>query len=253
MATITTFKNMKMLLSSAKTMGTTPLFASQNPAFLPESAQLMSSLKKWNLKKVAAFYGTSSSLSLKVHAMIAAWDLEAHSNGGSAALGQFKGEAFAKLDVDHMSPKVQDYALDNIVIGSGLYGLLRGNDAIMHYRLDMGQKIDSSGLKTFWRPRGSALLKAICEDDFLVNIASAEYGEAFDLMGIDVYEVDFWQIVSGKRRAMSVFSKQARGLMARHLCHHASDGLDALEGFSDEGYLLVERADGGKRFVFERS
>lgn len=244
---------MKLLLSSAKTMGPTTLTAAQSPEFLPDAAKLMVHLKRWNVKKVAEFYGTSASLSQKVLDLIDAWNMETHAKGGAAALGQFKGEAFSKLNVEQMLPEIQAYALQNILIGSGLYGLLRGDDAIMPYRLDMDQKVGQTGLKSYWRTKGSSFLREVCAEKSLINLASAEYGQAFDRAGIDVYEVDFWQVTQGKRKAMSVFSKQARGLMARHLCHHSSDGLEALVGFCEEGYRLVERADGGKRFVFERT
>jgi len=243
---------MKILLSSAKTLGPTALRGLTSPIFLPEASKNMAAIQGWNSKKIGGFFGTSDSLSEKVMHMHQAWNATMHGPEGPCALGQFKGEAFAKLDVEHLPPRAQKAALENIVIGSGLYGLLRAHDTMQPYRLDMDQKLGAIGLRNFWKPKISAWLKEALAGQPCINLASAEYAEAIDQTGIDWIDVEFWQEVGNKRKAVSVFSKQARGLMARHLCLHAEEGVAALADFSEENYRLDPTLSHSKRFVFVR-
>lgn len=243
---------MKILLSSAKTMGPCLISGTQNPHFLEDAIKLNAKMAKWSLKKIADYHGTSPALSAKVAAGIAAWDAGIHSDLGAAALGSFQGEAFAKLDIASLTPDAQNTALSSIYIGSGLYGLLRGSDCIQPYRLDMDQKWGTKSLRAHWTKKISAWLKEELAGAPLVNLASAEYADALDRTGMHWIDVDFFQESGGKRKAVSVFSKQARGLMARHLCEQHAAGVDAIPAFSAEGYRLDTAASSPGHFVFVR-
>jgi len=243
---------MKILLSSAKTLGPTALAGQSTPEFLHHAGQHMETLKKWKPEEINAFYGTSPALSEKVWTMHQNWNPATHTPGNPSALGQFKGEAFSKLDVDHLPPAAQAVAMSRIVIGSGLYGLLRADDVMQPYRLDMDQKLGNTGLRNFWKPRISAWLRASLQGEACINLASAEYADAVDRSGIHWVEVEFWQETGGKRKAVSVFSKQARGLMARHLCLHAQMGVNALATFQAENYQLDRDLSHSTRWVFVR-
>ncbi|NDD50819.1 MAG: peroxide stress protein YaaA, partial [Flavobacteriia bacterium] len=168
------------------------------------------------------------------------------------ALGSFQGEAFAKLDVGSLAPDVQKLALSSVYIGSGLYGLLRGSDGIQPYRLDMDQKWGTKSLRAHWTKKISAWLKEELAGAPLVNLASAEYADALDRTGMHWIDVDFFQESGGKRKAVSVFSKQARGLMARHLCEQYAAGVNAIPTFSAEGYSLDTEVSSPTHFVFVR-
>jgi uncharacterized protein len=252
MAPTPTFGQMKILLSSAKTLGPTALTAIQPPVFLAEAQKHMAEIQQWNVQKISRFYGTSPALSAKVQSMHQTWNAPSQKPNTPCALGQFKGEAFAKLDVEHLPPTAQSVAMERIVIGSGLYGLLRASDAMQPYRLDMDQKLDTRGLRHFWKPRISDWLRETLDGGPCINLASAEYAEAIDTTGIDWVDVEFWQEAGGKRKAVSVFSKQARGLMARHLCLHPELGVDALAHFDAEDYQLDRDLSHPKRWVFVR-
>ena len=129
---------------------------------------------------------------------------------------------------------------------------MRGSDGIQPYRLDMDQKWGTKSLRAHWTRKISAWLKEELAGAPLVNLASAEYADALDRTGMHWIDVDFFQESGGKRKAVSVFSKQARGLMARHLCEHYEEGPDAISRFSAEGYALDSLASSPRHFVFVR-
>ncbi len=240
------------MLSSAKILGPTTIPGIDPPFFLSEAEKHHKQIQNWKATKIANFYSTSPALSAKVREMHQAWDGTLHAAGAPCALGQFKGEVFAKLDVDHLPPAAQAAALGRIVIGSGLYGLLRADDTMQPYRLDMDQKLGKTRLRTYWKPRISAWLREILDGEPCINLASAEYAEAINPIGIHWVDVEFWQESAGKRKAISIFSKQARGLMARHLCLHADMGVGALGTFDAEGYRLDTILSQPTRWVYVR-
>lgn len=219
---------------------------------MEDSVKLHTKMAKWSLQKIADYHGTSPALSAKVAAGIASWSVGKHGELGAAALGSFQGEAFAKLDWASLTPDAQKIALSSIYIGSGLYGLLRGSDGIQPYRLDMDQKWGNKSLRAFWTTKISAWLKEELDGQPLVNLASAEYGDALDRTDMHWVDVEFYQVAGDKRKSVSVFSKQARGLMARHLCEHHGEGVDAIRRFSAEGYQLDSAVSCSTRFVFVR-
>jgi len=243
---------MKILLSSAKTMGHSSIAGSQMPSFMEEAIKMQGNMSKWSLLKIASFHGTSPALSAKIKERLAEWNADSHLMSGSAALGSFQGEAFAKFNLETLSTEAQARALASIYIGSGLYGVLRGSDSIQPYRLDMDQKWGGQSLRNFWTVKISAWLREELQNQPLINLASAEYSEAFDRSGMEWIDIDFLQESGGKRKAVSVFSKQARGLMARHLCEHYDQGVHAIPLFTAEGYQLDTATSHPNRFVFVR-
>lgn len=233
-------------------MGNSSIGGAQLPHFMEDAHKFHSSMSKWSLSKIAAFHGTSPALSSKIKERLSEWNVEAHLAAGSAALASFQGEAFAKFSLETLSPAAQARALTSIYIGSGLYGVLRGSDSIQPYRLDMDQKWGGKSLRSFWISKISARLREELQNQPLINLASSEYADAFDRTGMTWIDVDFLQESGGKRKAVSVFSKQARGLMARHLCEHYEQGLDAIPRFAMEGYQLDTAVSHPSRFVFVR-
>ncbi len=240
---------MKILLSSAKTMGLSLIHGSQMPHFMEDAIRFHSKMAKWSGAKISTYHSTSPALSQKIKERLEEWMPEAHA---SAALGSFQGEAFAKLALDTMEPQAQKHALSSIYVGSGLYGILRGSDRIQPYRLDMDQKWEGKSLRTFWTRKISAWLNDELQGQPLINLASNEYADVFDRNGMHWIDVDFFQESGGNRKAVSVFSKQARGLMARHLCEHYAAGLAAIPTFSQESYVLDPAASTEQRYVFVR-
>jgi cytoplasmic iron level regulating protein YaaA (DUF328/UPF0246 family) len=83
--------------------------------------------------------------------------------------------------MDTLDPKELDFANQQVRILSGLYGILRPNDLMQAYRLEMGTKIKSSRGKNLYEFWGDRITKVINEDllegghDLVLNLASQEY------------------------------------------------------------------------------
>ena len=114
-----------------------------------------------------------------------------HNNKNSRpAVYAFNGDVYNGIDVKTLSEdKVYDLQ-KSLRILSGYYGVLKPLDLIQPYRLEMGTKLGVNGsenLYKFWSENiTNSILAEMSTEDLLINLASNEYFEAFDLSLIHI-------------------------------------------------------------------
>ena len=88
---------------------------------------------------------------------------------------------------DHLEPgTLPAAARRQIVVVSGLLGLVRGDDPIPDYRLKMSANLRPLGkLSTWWRDDLSAELRRVARRRFVVDLLPQEHRAALDLDGLD--------------------------------------------------------------------
>ncbi len=178
-----------------------------------------------------------------------------------AALLAFRGDVYKGLDADSLDADALAFAQDHLRILSGLYGVLRPQDLIQPYRLEMGTKLATArgeNLYTFW---GDAITETLNRalaaqgDDVLVNLASKEYFSAVrpeKLAGRVVTPV-FKERKGNTYKIVGLFAKRARGLMSRYIIDERLDDIEALKGFDAEGYAFEPSLSAADTWVFARS
>lgn len=250
--TLTFAASMIAILSSAKTMQATPVMGTQLPCFIKQAGTLAKQLKAMDNQAIQAFYQTSDAMTLKVNSTLKQWS----KNGHGAALFSFKGDAYGQLDPGSLSEKGLIRANEQLIILSGLYGMLRPMDRIHAYRLDMNQRLNNQSLRAYWASIVTQQLDQMLEPGGMVlNLASQEYAQVIvrdQLKAHQWVNVQFLQKKGGASRQMSVFSKQARGLMARHLCHVEHADLHHIQAFQVGGYQFDSKQSTESNLVFTR-
>ncbi|MBT4102460.1 MAG: YaaA family protein [Flavobacteriales bacterium] len=240
------------ILSSSKTMQATPVMGTQPPCFIKQAESLANQLKAMDHKAIQAFYQTSDAMTLKVSETLSQWKR----SGSGAALFSFKGDAFGQLNPGSLSGKAQIRANEQLIIVSGLYGMLRPMDQISPYRLDMNQRLNDQSLRAYWASIVTQQLDQRLEPGGMVlNLASQEYAQVIlrdQLKAHQWVDVQFLQKKDGASRQMSVFSKQARGLMARHLCSIEHADLNHIKAFQADGYRLDRLNSTESQLTFTR-
>lgn len=164
---------------------------------------------------------------------------------------------FNGLAIDEFDASDLDYAEDHLRILSGLYGILRLRDGIKPYRLEMGTRLvtdKGNDLYEFWGNKVSKELVKSPQADLLVNLASKEYSRVLHLpaLPIPVLTVEFMEIRSGKPVGIPLFSKKARGLMARYMAKTKAAVKEDLKSFDYEGYTFSEELSDDWTYVFTR-
>ena len=156
------------------------------------------------------------------------------------AMWAFTGDVYQGLDATSMKAPERKRAQRPIRMLSGLYGVLKPCDLILPYRLEMGTRLKTRKDKDLYQFWGSAITEALAEEqpDWICNLASKEYYRSVrekQLTCPAVHPV-FRDEVKGEMKALGMFGKYARGLMARWIVSNKISKADELPGFDTGGY-----------------
>ena len=158
------------------------------------------------------------------------------------AIYTFSGDVYQGIDVFSMSGKEVNALQDQLVILSGLYGVLKPLDLIQAYRLEMGTSLEigsHKNLYSFWKDTLTAHLNTQMEaSETLVNLASNEYFSALNAKSLQMKVVSpvFKDWKNDKLKIISFYAKKARGLMVRYAIQNNIQDLDGILGFNLDGY-----------------
>ncbi len=251
---------MKILLSPAKLMRNLPSENTTEPSFQVQATHLANILAKWAVPHYVQRMGLSKEKAKETQALMKNWLVEQGSAAPTPAILAYIGEAFKALDVLTLDPAAQVHLNENVYILSGLYGLLNANDGVLPYRLEMAQKLaitkSQQSLYTFWRPQVEAYLTSHLEpNEPILNLASSEYSDLIQdqkLVSRMLTPV-FKENKGGKLQSVSVFSKQARGTMARWCATEKISDPQQIKDFKLMGYAFQADLSDEKNYFFVRT
>ena len=252
---------MLILLSPAKQLdfserGHAP--TATTPALLDRTRELAKTTAKLSSADLKSLMGLSDDLADLNRERFKAFDPDA--SGGRPAALTFNGEVYRGLDAPSLSGEDLQWAQQHLRILSGLYGVLRPLDQIHPYRLEMGTRLrtkNASNLYEFWGEDIAEQLKSDLaghENQTIVNLASNEYSKAARLqsLGARVISADFKEEKDGKLRALMVYAKKARGLMARWIIENRIEDPARLKDFDLEGYRYDAEGSSEDTLLFTR-
>ena len=136
--------------------------------------------------------------------------------------------------------------------------MLKPSDKIMLYRLELGRKFKFEKYKNlydFWTEKVTAQLNSeLKAKDIVLNLASKEYFKVIDKTQINapIIDVDFYEMKSGKPKTIVVYTKHARGLVARYCAENNVKTLNEVKGFNLENYRIDEKLSTKTNLAFTR-
>lgn len=220
---------MKILLSPAKTFAKVLHPAKDTPYFQHEAINLMDSLKKVPQDKLKKDMKLSDALLLEVVSFF-----ESFNHTKFEAISSYHGQVFKKLDYLSLSPKQKQDIQDQVLILSGLYGILKPHDGISFYRLEM-QNQTLTNLYSFWEPKIKDYLIRHLKNEPLISLASEEYMKVIS-KDISVITIDFIERSHGKDVRSSMKVKTMRGLFLRYLIVNHITNINQMKAIKLEGY-----------------
>ncbi len=253
-----------MLISPAKTLDfdtPAPVDEWTLPAMLPHSAELIETLRRLTADDLASLMGVSSKIAELNWQRNQDWQTPFTLQNAKQALFAFKGDVYTGLAADTLEPAQWQYLQRHLRILSGLYGLLRPNDLMQAYRLEMGTKLANprgKDLYEFWDERitdaVAAALADIGKETVLVNLASNEYYQSVKAKRLAQRIVTpiFKDKKNGSYKIISFFAKKARGLMVRYAAERGVTTVEDLKGFDYDGYRFDAQQSQGDSWVFLR-
>ncbi|SNX28510.1 hypothetical protein SAMN06295945_0842 [Polynucleobacter meluiroseus] len=254
---------MLIVLSPAKSLDyQTPVTVKSPtlPEFIPESAQLITGLKKLAPAELASLMSLSDPLAALNLGRYQAWSKKFTEENSKAAIYAFNGDVYEGFDAKTLDSKAMAFAQDHLRILSGLYGVLRPLDLMQPYRLEMGTSFKNArgkDLYAFWDTKVTASLKAILDKSkkpALLNLASTEYFKVVQAKALacPVISPVFQDGKDGAFKIISFYAKRARGLMARFVVENRIQDPEDLKAFNVDGYQFIPSESKPDKPVFRR-
>jgi cytoplasmic iron level regulating protein YaaA (DUF328/UPF0246 family) len=154
----------------------------------------------------------------------------------------YTGVLFKRLELPHLAAT----ARRRVMIASALWGVVRPDDRIPHYKLPPKEKLDGIGpLAKFWRP---ALAEALPDEEgeLIVDMRSGAYSAMWKPKHAKLVAVRAFTEENGERKAVSHMAKAVRGDVARALlqARQAPADREAAAAIAGAAGFTVELNDG---------
>ncbi|MEE2743636.1 MAG: peroxide stress protein YaaA [Bdellovibrionota bacterium] len=257
---------MLMVLSPAKKLdfdSSCPLDEYSNPLFLDKAGLLVKELKKKTPKELSKLMKISEKLGELNAERYSSFKTPFTKKKAKQAIFAFSGDTYKGFDTSQLNAKDLSYAQKSLRVLSGLYGLLSPLDLILPYRLEMGTKFGPKGfnnLYEFWMESLTKEINALAKKNKskgLINLASKEYFSALDEKSLDIPVIHpvFKEAKKGSGddfKVIGLFSKRARGMMARYVVKNRIKKATDLESFDESGYKFSKKDSSEGELVFYR-
>lgn len=166
--------------------------------------------------------------------------------------------SYVGIQYQYMAPRLfswdqWEYVKEHLRILSGFYGILRPDDRIVPYRLEMQAKLAACGARDLYGFWGQSLLEAMGEETVILNLASKEYSRAVEAHltpGIRYVTCVFGSLENGKIKVKATEAKMARGEMVRYMAENQIEAADDLREFSRLGYRFAREYSDEDNFIY---
>ncbi|CAN5321167.1 peroxide stress protein YaaA [soil metagenome] len=165
------------------------------------------------------------------------------------AIERYTGVLYEGLGADALAPAARAFAGEHLLIGSALFGLLRGDDLIPAYRLSHNSRLPGVSLRRLWAGPVSGQL-AVLEPagGLLLDLRSESY------VALGPAPSDSWylRVMSddghGRRTALTHFNKKGKGEFARAVVESGidHDTVDSLLAWAGESGIRLSRGAPGE-------
>ncbi len=253
---------MMALISPAKKLdfeSDVPSFPESTPKFLDQAEPLIKKMRSLSKKKMGELMDLSKDLVDLNAARYENWSAQDHHLGRQAVFA-FAGDVYLAMDPYSLSEEALGYLPNHLRILSGLYGILRPEDRILPYRLEMGTQIPvrrRKNLVDYWKDKIAGALNQELEasgENLILNLASKEYFSAIDKKELkaDVLNIEFKEEKNGKFKVFGWNAKRARGTMVRFMAENQISQAKDLMKFDLDGYGFNDSLSKDKNWVFTR-
>ena len=169
------------------------------------------------------------------------------------ACERYTGVVWDQLNISSLPSVARTLAQTNILIVSGLLGLVTASDPIPDYRLKNGASLAPLGkLSNWWRKDISRVLNKHCAGCTVIDLLPQEHFAAFEPDEAMLGAYLRVGLVTNEGATGGHDAKAAKGRLARHLIVNSKDPHAALKSFNDSRYRVLFRVSGAYPVKLER-
>lgn len=259
------FYIMHIILSPAKIQNFKPQlynFEPTLPAYLKEANTLIQLIKQLSTSELSKLLQINSKLTQINIDRYLHWHLPFSAENAKPAALVFDGEVFRGLNFQTLTPEQSLYAGEKLTILSGLYGCLRPTDLIQPYRLEVSSALaykNGKDLYAFWKNKITKFIQnqmkaSDDKDKILLNLASSEYFKSIDTKKLKcrIIDIEFYEFKDDQFKQIVIYTKKARGLMARYVLENQISDPELLKGFNSGGYWYHPEMSNENKYSFVR-
>lgn len=245
---------LRIIVSPAKRMEARPddMPWRQMPEFLEEAGYLLARLKEYKEDELKALFRANTSITHENYLRYRDMDL---SKNLTAAILTYIG-----IQYQYMSPRIfsggqWDYVCEHLRILSGFYGVLRADDGIVPYRLEMQAAVRHESGNSLYEYWGDKLYKSLltpvgCR---ILNLASKEYSKVIEPYlqpGDRFVTCVFGTEQDGRVKVKATEAKMARGEMVRFMAETGTMDFAGVRAFDRLDFSFCPERSTEKEFVF---
>lgn len=242
---------MKIIISPAKKMEECQdIFDSGDfPRYLSWTKQLHELLKSMSEEELKPLFKTNTRITRQNFERYQTMDLM---RALTPALLSYVGIQYQYMAPKLFSNEEWEYANRHLRILSGFYGVLKPDDRVTPYRLEMQAKLSAGGKKDLYEFWGRKLYDAI-EDSVIINLASREYSRAVEpylTHGDRFVTCIFGDYKENKVKVKATEAKMARGEMVRYMAQNRIREPEGIKDFDRLGYRYSKELSLKDTFIF---
>lgn len=145
------------------------------------------------------------------------------------ALRRYAGTVYAGFDFAGLTEREQRIAARTVLIFSGLFGVVRGDEPVPDYRVPAKAVLPGIGVaSTFWRPLLAPVLAETLRRGLVVDLRSSDYASMWRPSRADAPRVITIRVLSpaprGGYAVISYVSKLSKGRLAAALVRRTAAG-----------------------------
>ena len=220
---------MKILIppseGKSEVKSTKTLFCDTKFKFEREVNQVVRLLELIGDEDLRSVYGTSAEKALMFHRQ----NQDIFKSECAPAIERYTGVVYEHIDWNTLSENAKKYMEKNILIFSGLFGLLTPKTLIPDYKL----KMNVLSLQHHWNP---ILTEALKDEKMIIDLLPQVHRKAYTPNKENVICVDFLILNKGKKSAAGHFGKAVKGEFIRYIAENNITTIDDFEGFEYEGF-----------------
>lgn len=131
------------------------------------------------------------------------------------AIELYNGVSYEYLDFQSLDAKAQEFLLENVLIFSNLFGVVRAKDCLPFYKFKQGAKIKDFAIEKFYKEHFSKALDEWLKNNELIDLRAGYYDKFYTpKQKFSTYKF----IKNGK--VVSHFAKAYRGILLRLIATH---------------------------------
>lgn len=152
------------------------------------------------------------------------------------AIERYDNRMFRSIEPESLDPDARGRLDEQLLIFSGMWGLVRPTDQIPDYHLAMTSRMPQvSTLATFWRPSLSAAINRVAANSVVWDLTPASNALAWTPGKHPTFAKRIFvrfRTESGRDVSAKDSSNPIRGTLVRFLVEHQPAGIDDLEAFT---------------------